>query len=184
MSEYIIIGLIPVSLIAVALYFLTGQKPHQKQTERYGKHIFVSNGVNLKTMRYGKEPGERFPPTGELDGGTVIVEGNALPACTITLSNMQTGAQYTKSFRTEVYLGREQIGDRHDNKIVIEGDNSISRTHCRIRYLNHQLLLDDLNTKNHTYLNGMQVRGTSVINQNDELQIGGTKLSVRFKGAR
>lgn len=181
MSEYILIGLIAISLVAALVFFLIIRKPGQTRAERYGQHIFVSNGVDLKTMRYGRQKGDHFY-TGQLEDGTVLVKGNSMPVCTIFLTNIMTGREYKKSFRTEVYLGREMTGGLHENKIVIEGDSKISRTHCRIRYLNHQLLIDDLQTPNHTYLNGMQVQGTTIINQNDELRIGETRLNIRYKG--
>ena len=181
MSEYILIGLIAISFIAAFAFFLIKRKPGQNETDRFGQHIFVTNGVDLKTMHYGRKKGDHFY-TGQLEDGTVLVKGNSMPVCTVVLSDLMTGKVYQKSFGTEIYLGREKTGNLHEKKIVIEGDSRISRTHCRLRYMNHQLLLDDLNAPNHTYLNGVQVQGTTIINQNDELRIGETRLNIRYKG--
>lgn len=180
MTEYILIALIAVSFIGLFIYMLIKRKPVHREDEKSGKHIFVTDGVDLNTMQYGKKKGDIFDSE-ELEG-TVIVEGNALPICTVSLTNVMTGAEYRASFRTEVYLGRIKENER-EKKIAIEGDPTISRTHCRLRYLNRQLLLDDLNAKNHTFVNGAQVSGTTLINQQDEIKIGETRLIVRYKGA-
>ncbi|MDO4413734.1 MAG: FHA domain-containing protein [Erysipelotrichaceae bacterium] len=181
MSEYILLGLIAISLIAALAYFLIRRKNSQTVEERQGQHIFVTNGVDLKTLLYGRRKGDHFD-TGQLNDGTVMVNGNATPVCTIVLTNTMTAMEYRKSFNTEVYIGRVKTGDSHEKKIIIEGDPKILATHCRLSYQKHQLLLENLSTKNPTYLNDMRVRGTTIVNQNDELRIGDTRLKIRFRG--
>lgn len=181
MVEAVLIVLIVLSFAGMLIYFLQKKTQPRSQNNIFGKHIFVTNGVNIKTLLYGREKGDGFP-TDQLEKGTVVISENALPLCTLIAANPMTGKEYKKSFRTEVYIGRAVTADCKDNKIIIEGDNSISKTHCRIRYLNNQLLLDDLNTPNHTYLNGERVIGTAVITQNDELKIGNTRLIIRYTG--
>ena len=66
------------------------------------------------------------------------------------------------------------IGRARDNDIVIE-NLSVSRNHSRIRLKDDRYILTDLNSANGTYVNGVKVTRTELVN-NDVITIGKHKL--------
>lgn len=66
------------------------------------------------------------------------------------------------------------IGRARDNDIVIE-NLSVSRNHTRIRLKDDRYILTDLNSANGTYVNGVKITRTELVN-NDVITIGKHKL--------
>lgn len=66
------------------------------------------------------------------------------------------------------------IGRSRDNDIVVE-NLSVSRNHARIRRQNGKYVLTDLNSANGTYVNGVRVSKTEIVD-NDIVTIGKHKL--------
>jgi hypothetical protein len=68
------------------------------------------------------------------------------------------------------------IGRGSDADIVLP-ERQVSRYHSKILYRDGRYLLEDLGSKNGTFLNGQQVNGTAAIQDGDEIQIA---LCVRM----
>jgi hypothetical protein len=68
------------------------------------------------------------------------------------------------------------IGRGNDADIVLP-ERQVSRYHSKILYRDGRYLLEDLGSKNGTFLNGQQVTGTVPIQDGDEIQIA---LCVRM----
>lgn len=68
------------------------------------------------------------------------------------------------------------IGRGNDSDIVLP-ERQVSRYHLKIHYRDGRYLLEDLDSKNGTFLNGQQVKGTVSIQDGDEIQIA---LCVRL----
>lgn len=66
---------------------------------------------------------------------------------------------------SEVLLGRHRSAD------IQFPDLSVSRYHAVLSYSDGIFLLEDLNSKSGTYLNGKKIR-SAVVNINDEIRIG------------
>src|SRR5688572_25640167 len=66
------------------------------------------------------------------------------------------------------------IGRSRDNDIVVE-NLSVSRNHARIRRQAGKYILTDLNSANGTYVNGVRVSKTEIVND-DVIAIGKHKL--------
>jgi hypothetical protein len=75
-------------------------------------------------------------------------------------------------------LSKEEmmIGRGNDADIVLP-ERQVSRYHSKIHYRDGHYLLEDLGSKNGTFLNGQQVAGTVPIQDGDEIQIA---LCVRM----
>lgn len=73
-----------------------------------------------------------------------------------------------------VILGRETVGC----DMVIEGDKSVSRKHCRFYRQGESCYVEDLNSVNHTYLNGVMVEGAKKIQVGDHLKFGMVEVVV------
>jgi len=71
------------------------------------------------------------------------------------------------------------IGRGRDNDIVIE-NLSVSRNHARIRLKDDRYILTDLNSANGTYVNGVKITRTELVN-NDVITIGKHKLHFADK---
>jgi len=71
------------------------------------------------------------------------------------------------------------IGRARDNDIVIE-NLSVSRNHARIRRIDGKYILTDLNSANGTFVNGVQITKTEVVD-NDIVSIGKHKLHFMNK---
>lgn len=68
------------------------------------------------------------------------------------------------------------IGRGNDSDIVLP-ERQVSRHHVKIHYRDGRYFLEDLESKNGTFLNGQQVTGTVPIQDGDEIQIA---LAVRL----
>src|SRR6478609_6414628 len=66
------------------------------------------------------------------------------------------------------------IGRSRDNDIVVE-NLSVSRNHARIRRQNGKYILTDLNSANGTYVNGVKVSKTEIVND-DVISVGKHRL--------
>lgn len=79
-----------------------------------------------------------------------------------------------------VRLGREtRIGRGKNNDLKIS-DNFVSHNHARIIFREQNFFLEDLNSINGTYINGVRVREPLLLKSGDSLKIAG----VTFKFAR
>lgn len=68
------------------------------------------------------------------------------------------------------------IGRGNDADIVLP-ERQVSRYHSKILYRDGRYYLEDLDSKNGTFLNGQQVKGTAALQDGDEIQIA---LCVRM----
>ena len=73
--------------------------------------------------------------------------------------------------RSELIIGRADECD------VVIDDRQVSRRHARIRQKGDQYVLEDLGSKNGTFVNGQELAGPYVLQNDDEVQIA---LSCRL----
>ena len=73
--------------------------------------------------------------------------------------------------RHELILGRENVD------VLIE-DPQVSRRHASVRAVDGRLEIADLGSSNGTYVNGVRLRETSVLENGDEIRIGSVALQV------
>jgi len=84
----------------------------------------------------------------------------------------------------EIEIGRRRDGwelvvrkNGEEIPLGIE-DGTVSRTHARIYRADNKLFIQDLRSKNGTYLDGEIVYGVSEINKTSEIRLGSAKLKV------
>src|SRR5690606_11225637 len=73
--------------------------------------------------------------------------------------------------KDEMLLGRGTDAD------IVLPERQVSRYHLKILYRDGRYYLEDLDSKNGTFLNGQQVKGTTSIQDGDEIQVA---LCVRM----
>jgi len=74
--------------------------------------------------------------------------------------------------------GENLIGRSTDSVVAIDS-SKVSRRHTRIRVAGAQATLEDLGSKNGTYLEGRRVDGPVVLSDGDQISVGSTVLTFR-----
>lgn len=86
------------------------------------------------------------------------------------LVNAQTGQEYNLQGYS-VSLGRE-IG----NDVALATDRAISRQHAVVLCIDNQFFIEDMASKNGTWLNGTRVGHRAELTSGDEIRLGMTRL--------
>lgn len=94
----------------------------------------------------------------------------------IELRDKKSNHIFTKQFSDELVIGRVE-NSQYKNFIVINYDQSISKIHCRIFIKMGQIYIEDLDSANHTYLNGIKIEEHK-LKEGDVLKIGKTEFDV------
>lgn len=81
---------------------------------------------------------------------------------------------YACDLGTAAVLGR----DAASCTMVIEGERSVSRRHCSFYRKGNACYVEDLQSFNHTYLNGTEVNSPMEIHVGDRLTLGALELVV------
>jgi diguanylate cyclase (GGDEF)-like protein len=86
----------------------------------------------------------------------------------IVLTGSSVGEMY-KIAKTEVVLGR---GQQADVQVL---DDGVSRKHAQIKLVGHQMIVEDLGSRNGTFVNGGRVT-THALHDGDKIQVGSTTI--------
>ena len=97
----------------------------------------------------------------------------------IILENIDSWEKYTFIFYKNVGIGRGKDGSRYEQYLMIRDDGRISKMHCVIVGRGDKLYLRDENSRNGTYLNGTRIEKPIVIQKDDIIGVGGTRLEVQ-----
>lgn len=81
---------------------------------------------------------------------------------------------YGCSLENPVIVGR----NASDCNVVIEGDKSISRKHCRLFKDGGACYVEDLNSNNHTFINDVMLTEPAPLKAGDILRLGKLELAV------
>jgi len=60
---------------------------------------------------------------------------------------------------------------------------SVSRRHCRLSFRDDCLVVEDLQSANGTYVNGVRVQETQVVQPGDRLEVGPVTFLVKYQGS-
>jgi two-component system cell cycle response regulator len=98
-------------------------------------------------------------------------------ACILVLSGSRVGTLFHLE-RAETVIGRSQRAD------VNIDDDGVSRTHARLRIDGDAVWIEDLGSRNGTFVNGIRVRTPMKLADGDKLQLGrGTILKFTYHDA-
>jgi len=81
-----------------------------------------------------------------------------------------------------LHRGENVIGRAIDAEVWIDSE-SVSRRHAIIRVENGRAALEDLGSKNGTWLRGERVRDLAPLSDGDEIRVGSVKLVFRSSPA-
>lgn len=112
------------------------------------------------------------------------VKGMQIPAAPVTssfaglcirISHINTGQLYDIYLENQVVIGREG-----GSAFLQLRDSLISNKHCMIYRKGEQIFIQDLDSTNHTYLNGCVLESPMPICSGDLIQIG--RSTLQFQG--
>lgn len=95
----------------------------------------------------------------------------------ITLKNRQNGDEYERDFEGEVIVGRSP----EEANLIVYDDRSVSKSHFKIIEQKGEFLIEDLQSSNHTWLNGRRVVGQQPVKTGDRVTIGYYTYSITLK---
>ena len=76
---------------------------------------------------------------------------------------------------------RTTIGRNASNQVVIDYDNSVSGSHCAVMVSGNQIKIKDLNSKNGTFVDGIQVVDTALLANGCKIRLGRVVLRVDIR---
>jgi hypothetical protein len=91
-------------------------------------------------------------------------------ACLIVIRGLNVGGDVQARGQAEMVLGR---GQQVDVEIL---DDGISRRHAALRFRDDQVLLEDLGSRNGTFVNGQRVEGSRPIQDGDKIQLSSSTI--------
>ncbi len=122
----------------------------------------VGDLKKLPADRQDFRPPAGVPEDKNADSRVADVSLTVLESSTAELQPGDTFAVYK-----EIFIGRSEEND------ITTGDSFASTRHARIYLKEGQYWLDDLNSTNGTFLNGVQISKPTVLANADRIRIGG-----------
>lgn len=163
-----------ISLIVLIITIFNGNKNNKKD-------VFVDGGYNIETGLKEDLSGKIFVGIESKSADTYMMyEGGTQNSVTINIYNLSKGQNYQYVNVHEIYIGRDANRSKTENYLYIGGDGAISKVHCRILVNASEVLIEDMHSSNHTYLNGSMIHARERINRGDIIKIGRTKLKVEI----
>ncbi len=97
----------------------------------------------------------------------------------IILEDIDSWDKYSFTFYDVVGIGRGRDGSMYEKYLPILGDGRISKIHCAIVHKGDKLYLKDEGSRNGTFLNGERISQPEVIQRDDIIGLGETRLEVQ-----
>ncbi len=97
----------------------------------------------------------------------------------IILEDIDSWEKYSFIFYDTVGIGRGKDGSMYEKYLPLVNDGRVSKQHCVIASRGDKLYLRDQNSRNGTYLNGERVYDPIVIQKDDIIGVGGTRLEIQ-----
>lgn len=153
-----------------------------KRPETGALNITVKDGVDVNNQRYGDTKGSYFDGSIPIDDKTVLVNDGERRNWTIALDNLQTGERQIFTFSYEMLIGRTPARSGNQTKLVLGRDSAVSGEHSKIYEMGNRLVIMDLGSRNHTYLNGIKVQQPTEIPMWGQIQVGQSAFRVVYMG--
>lgn len=167
-----------ITVIVIICIIVSGQSRHKNQYQNQSKSVLVKNGVDVKKQVLGGEKGEYF--TGNLEKQGTCYVNSDVRVWRVVFDNLGTGERSYVDFVRQMRIGRVAPGQNEPVKYLISGDGKVSRNHCMIYENGGILYLKDLQSSNHTYLNGNIVTNATCLGNGDVIRVGNTQIRVQY----
>lgn len=181
--SYKIIAATVIIAAGIGIYVIFGKRKNRKDKKDYKKPVRKSNErktqappngpVSLPKAQMSARGSERVSGTDDDQEGTVLLDGRYLLI-------LRDQANPDKIFRypldTIVTVGRNV--DKVD--IAIDYSKTISGRHCEFCVKNNRFFINDLESVNHTYVNGVMINGETELFSGNKVRIGEVEFFVDF----
>ena len=97
----------------------------------------------------------------------------------IILEDIDSWEKYSFTFYETVGIGRGKDGSMYEKYLPILNDGRGSKIHCAIIHRGDKLYLKDEGSRNGTYLNGTRIDSPVVIQRDDIIGAGETRLEIQ-----
>ena len=97
----------------------------------------------------------------------------------IILEDIDSWDKYSFTFYDTVGIGRGKDGSMYEKYLPIIGDGRVSKLHCAIVRRGDKLYLKDEGSRNGTYLNGERIDRPVVVQRDDIIGVGETRLEIQ-----
>ncbi len=149
------------------------------------KHIIVNQGVDVETGQFGRNQNKYFrgmsgeiPDTiymNQIQREDYVVQN---PGTQIIFCNLKSGCTVTTNLTDCLYIGRGTW--KEEGFLHISDNRMVSNRHCRILRQNGVIYLEDLQSRNYTYLNGRQIKQRMKLKSGDVIALGPEQFQVKF----
>lgn len=153
-------------------------------TRMFLKNHFYNHTIYLSGGKYaGDYQGSGYRLIDDVDEmGSTVVRGkshvtSSFSAVYIRLYQLYTGRCYDAYLENTLQIGRVE-GSGEMPTLILE-DPMVSKKHCVLYRRGDQLLIQDLESTNHTYINGCMIQGAVPITHGDQLSLG--KSAYQFQ---
>ena len=146
-------------------------------------HVHPSSGKGRYDDEddYGERP--RRQKTGRMDG---VERGSAKAPrkskrrqWKIILEDIDSWEKYSFTFYDNVGIGRGKDGSMYEKYLPVLNDGRVSKVHCAIVHRGDRLYLRDEGSRNGTFLNGVRIDRPVVIQRDDIIGAGETRLEIQ-----
>lgn len=170
--------LIGILLIIFLIRGLSGTRRSTAGDSRCNR-IVVRDGGNVRKDVLGDDKGKTFEGVDDCYD-TLVVEKAKQLCWKVSFLDINTQQIYRYRFCGKLIIGRKKNQGDSAQWLELSGDPKISKSHCIIYLKNNELFVRDMNSKNHTYLNGQPIDRDVKLKTGDILGIGKKKLKVEY----
>lgn len=97
----------------------------------------------------------------------------------IIMEDIDSWDKYSFTFYETVGIGRGKDSSMYEKYLPIMGDGRVSKMHCAIIHRGDKLYLKDEGSRNGTYLNGERIDRPVVVQKDDIIGVGETRLEIQ-----
>lgn len=169
MLEIITIIILILFIIHMTILILLGLR----KSSAYNHTIYLSGGRSVGE-NHGADFHQILDDIDEMDQ-TMIRGKNSVTSSFsyvyVRLYQLYTGRCYDAYLENTLQIGR--AGSQKGNTpVMILDDPMVSKKHCMLYRRGDQILIQDLESTNHTYVNGSCIQGAVPITHGDHLSLG------------
>lgn len=97
----------------------------------------------------------------------------------IILEDIDSWEKYSFTFYDTVGIGRGKDSNMYEKYLSVPKDGRVSKIHCAIVSRGDRLYLKDEESRNGTYLNGTRIERPEMIQRDDIIGLGETRLEIQ-----
>ena len=173
MLEIITIIAVIFFIIHMTILIIKGMRENRS----YNQTIFLSGGRYASENQGGSY---RIIDSSLEEEDTILKGKNAVTSsfsCVyIRLYQLYTGKCYDAYLENTLQIGR--LEDNTVAALILE-DPMVSKKHCMLYRRGDQILIQDLESTNHTYVNGCRIEGAVPITHGDQLSLGNSQYQFQ-----